>query len=432
MRPGSVDVTDHAPITEPAAECYLAESSFTTGPRGRIGVELEWLLYELRDPARPVPPSRLDGLIAPTALRGALTTEPGGQLELSSRPASDLAGCLADGAADLAVLRSAAASDGIHLTGLGVDPVRPPRRHLATPRYEAMERYFDRSGPDGRIMMASTAALQVCIEAGTSGDGFAPRWQAVHVLGPVLAAAFANSPLRLGRATGWRSTRLAVWSRLGAYRSADDGRTVRATGGGATAAAGRPPPPDPIDWWVRYALDADVRMIRGGDDWLVPAGLTFRDWLRGRGPRPATVDDLDYHLTTLFPPVRPRGWLELRFLDAQRGDHWRVATTAVAALIEDRRARDVAVAAAEPLAGQWLDAARFGLSQPRFARAARECLTAAVDGARRLGAPRSAVAELTDFVERYPSAGRCPADDVLQGWSGDRDRFPAEEERVPC
>ena len=74
----------------------------------------------------------------------------------------------------------------------------------------------------------------------------------------------------------------------------------------------------PIAHWVSYAMDADVLCVREPDGlpWTVPAGLTFRDWLRGPGcapgrGRPPTADDLSYHLSTLFPPVSPRGHFEL-------------------------------------------------------------------------------------------------------------------------
>ena len=131
--------------------------------------------------------------------RGRLTTEPGGQVELSSAPASGLGGCVAAARSDLAAVRQAIAPAGLSLAGHGLDPLRPPRRVLDQPRYAAMEEFFDRSGPWGRVMMCSTASVQVCVDAGedTSGPaGFRWRWHLLHALGPVLVAAFANSPFR--------------------------------------------------------------------------------------------------------------------------------------------------------------------------------------------------------------------------------------------
>ena len=87
-----------------------------------------------------------------------------------------------------------------------------------------------------------------------------------------------------------------------------------------------------------------------GQDWSAPPGLTFRDWLRGRGceERPPTMADLAYHLSTLFPPVRPQGHLEVRFIDAQPGDGWIVPAAVVSALADDPVAAQLAMAAAEP------------------------------------------------------------------------------------
>ncbi len=401
----------HRPLSAAAAEAFVTRTCFKTGPPSLVGVELEWLLHDPHDLAAPVASSRLDGLLSPADVRGALSTEPGGQLELSSRPHPTLGGCFAETAADLAVMRAAAARAGVRLTGLGVDPVRPPVRVVNTPRYAAMERFFDGDGPVGRMMMGSTASVQVCLDAGTEGpgdDGYAARWHTLHALAPVLVAAFANSPLREGRPTGWRCTRQRVWAGL------DPSRTAAPR----YARYGE----DPREAWTRYALDARVMAVRcpDGTRWVVPAGLTFRGWLAGEGPRPPTADDLAYHLTTLFPPVRPHGFYELRVVDAQPGDGWAVVATVVTALLEDHAARDAALAAAEPVRDSGTVAARDALTDPELAKAAAACFEAALAGAARLGVPAADRQLLADFTERYIDAGRCPADDVLDAWHAGR------------
>ncbi len=138
-----------------------------------------------------------------------------------------------------------------------------------------MEAFFDQGGPWGRQMMCGTASVQVCLDAGEDSDGpsgYRQRWQLVHAIGPVLVAAFANSPLREGKPTGWVSSRQQVWTRM------DPGRT-------------RPPRPDedPREAWAAYALDAQVMCVPNPDsgDWSAPPGLTFRDWVRGD---PVTTD----------------------------------------------------------------------------------------------------------------------------------------------
>jgi glutamate--cysteine ligase len=414
---------DPHPLSAAAAEAFVARTCFKTGPPSLVGVELEWLLHDPRDLAAPVPSSRLDGLLSPDDVQGALSTEPGGQQELSSRPHRTLGGCLTETAADLVVMRAAAARGGLRLTGLGVDPVRPSVRVVDSPRYAAMERFFAADGIDGRTMMCSTASVQVCLDAGTEGDGadgYKDRWHALHALIPVLVAAFANSPLREGCPTGWRCTRQRVWAGI------DPSRTTAPPADCA----------DPREAWVRHALAARVLAVRceDGNPWTVQDGLTFRGWLAGEGPRPPTEADLAYHLTTLFPPVRPHGFYELRVLDAQRGDDWSVVATVVTALLEDHAARDAALAAAEPVRDSLLAAARDALADPELAKAAAGCFEAAAAGAARLGVPAADQARLADFAARYVDVGRCPADDVLDAWHAGRPLLgPATgEEPVPC
>ncbi len=290
---------------------------------------------------------------------------------------------------------------------------------LNLPRYAAMEKFFDREGPWGRRMMCGTASVQVCLDAGDDSagqSGYRARWRLLHAIGPVLVAAFANSPLRVGRPTGWRSGRQQVWANM------DPGRTrapaLRATDGHRS---------DPRDAWAAYALDAELMCVRepGSQDWTAPPGVTFRDWLRDGGSgslRAATAQDLDYHLSTLFPPVRPHGHLELRMIDAQPGDGWIVPASVVTALADDERAADAALAAAEPVWEEapdaqepWLRAARCGPSDPRISQASKECFEAAGAALARLGAPAPIRRAVADFTERYVMKDRCPADDQLDG-----------------
>jgi ergothioneine biosynthesis glutamate--cysteine ligase EgtA len=429
-----------------------------TGPPTKVGVELEWLVRDACDPALPVSADRIAAAVAgfnavpdldaatsfvaqprlPSSVTpgvlpsGApLTTEPGGQLELSSLPADSLADCVSVTMSDMAALRAATADAGLELAGYGLDPFRPPRRVLDLPRYAAMEEFFDRGGPWGRQMMCGTASVQVCLDAGDESAGFTGyryRWRLVHAIGPVLVAAFANSPLREGRPTGWRSTRQQVWAHM------DPGRT-------------RPPrldaDRDPRDEWATYALDAELMLVRdtGSPDWFAPPGVTFRTWLRntngvhgaeeGNGAgerngnngahandllRPPTDEDLSYHLSTLFPPVRPRGYLELRMIDAQPGDGWIVPLAVATALLHDPVAADLALAATEPLAeaggDPWLRAAWLGPADPAVARASLDCFAAARAALDRMSAPEAITAAVDDFIETYVTRGRCPADDM--------------------
>ena len=118
---------------------------FKTGPPRRVGIKLEWLVQDAVRPQDPVRAERLAAALTEQfdpPLAGTLTTEPGGQLELSSPPAP-LAACIAGAAADLDRLAARVATAGLVLTGVGLDP-RPPMLQAATPRYRAMARHFAR------------------------------------------------------------------------------------------------------------------------------------------------------------------------------------------------------------------------------------------------------------------------------------------------
>jgi glutamate--cysteine ligase len=136
--------------------------------------------------------------------------------------------------------------------------------------------------------------------------------------------------------------------------------------------------------------------------------------------RAPTTEDLTYHLSTLFPPVRPRGHFELRMIDAQPGDGWVVPAAVTSALLSDARASDAAMAAAErlwagfPGGDPWLTAARRGPADDRLARAGLECFEAARDALGRQDTPADILAAVDAFTERYVSKDRCPADDLLE------------------
>ncbi|MDX6738952.1 ergothioneine biosynthesis glutamate--cysteine ligase EgtA [Actinocorallia sp. A-T 12471] len=354
---------------------------FKKGPPGTVGAETEWFVREKGRPLAHVPVARLRAAMAEPLPGGSrVTFEPGGQLELSSVPMDGPEGACAVLAADLAETRRRL--PGLELLGMGVDPERPARLQVRDERYRTMSRYFD-----DLTMMCSTASVQVCLDIGRDAAEAARRWRLAHLLGPVLVAAFANSPLRAGRRTGHLSTRQAVWAGM------DRSRTTAPVGDVPETA------------WAEYALDARVMLIRRAEGWVENPGITFRQWIHEGGP---TADDLRYHLTTLFPPVRPQGWLELRMIDELPDPYWRVPVALAAALLD--RAPDAAERAAAPAAGLWARAARDGLRDPVLARAAVACFEAAVP---RLQGPLRELVE--EYAERYVVRGLCPAEDVLKG-----------------
>lgn len=397
------------PLSEPAAEAWIPRTCFKKGPPQRIGVELELLVGGLGPDglATHYPRHRYPHLIntldgGPSRLDGRLTVEPGGQVELSSRPGANLPQTVDTVHRDLALLRRRALSCGARLIGSGLDPARPPRRITDEPRYVAMERYFRPWGSTGPAMMCSTASVQVNVEAYTPTGDPGDRWDLLHAIGPALIAAFANSPRRHGRATGFRSTRQAVWQHLDPPR---------------TTAPPRRPGEDPATAYTRWALDAPVMLVRrDGPDWSAPRGLSFRGWLRhGRAAvpdrPPPTIDDLTYHLSTLFPPVRARGHLEVRYLDAQPGCWWIVPTAVVAAVLDDPQAADRALSACDPVRDRWQEAARFGVTDPALGRAATAVLGAAADSLRADGTTARFADHVEGYLRRWTLQGRSPADD---------------------
>lgn len=403
----SNDHRGHA-LSHAAAEAFIARTCFKTGPPRQVGLEIEHVVHDQTDPTRPVAGERIDRLIRSLSLPagGALTREPGGQLELSTLPLRGPAAAAAAGRRDLAVLHHAARSADLRLVGEGTDPLRSPVRTLHHPRYDAMESYFDAWGPAGRQMMCSTASVQITVEAGQRETDIAPTWDLLHALGPTLVAMFAHSPFVEGKATGWKSTRQAIWWALDPQRTSSP---HRCRGNSAR---------NPIDEYTDFVLDAPVMLVySGSDSWSAPSGLTFRDWLNGAaraaGLREPTHEDLTYHLTTLFPPVRARGAFEVRYIDALPGDDWAVPLAVVCALLDDPRAADRARDAVAPVLDRWTDAARCGLDQPDLAQAAAGCLSAALDSLRGSAENSALVTQVEAFGERYVERGRCPADDRL-------------------
>jgi glutamate--cysteine ligase len=145
----------------------------------------------------------------------------------------------------------------------------------------------------------------------------------------------------------------------------------------------------------------------------VPSGVTFADWLSGALPgRPSTAD-LDYHLTTLFPPVRPQGYLEVRYLDAQPAGQWLVPVAVLAALLADPEVTAAARDACAPAAGRWLQAAKRGLRDSILAVAAREVFELACAALPAVHAPPEVQVLLEEITEYRVRRGRCPADDLI-------------------
>jgi glutamate--cysteine ligase len=389
----------------------VRERCFPSSTAALVGAELEWLSHSLQ-PEHVLGCGEVEAALnGARALPGgsSLTFEPGGQVELSSPACHGVTeACQALGQ-DSSAVRSALAEHDIRLLGIGLDPLRPPRRVVDGPRYQAMEAYFEADSSGGRggsTMMCSTAAVQVNLDIGAP-DAVGRRWRLAHAVGPVLMASFANSPLAGGRPTGWCSTRMATWLGI------DPSRTAPVSQGEGWA-----------DAWVDYAMTARVMLIRRSPDDFVPVrtGLSFGEWMaRGHELGYPTVSDFEYHLTTLFPPVRPRGWLELRYIDALPDPWWRVPVVVATCLLDDDEASSVASEAAARCGASWQDAARCGPSHPGLARAAETCFDAALAACGRVGVDGSHAELVARYRDLYVARRRCPADDRLDEWAAASD-----------
>jgi glutamate--cysteine ligase len=380
-----------------AAAQYIADGCLVDAPLGSVGLELEGHCHDPADPYRRPSWDEISAVLndLPALPCGSkVTVEPGGAVELSGPPADGAVAAIEAMNRDQAALRLAFADAGLGLVFLGADPLRRPKRINPGGRYRAMEQFFraSRSGAAGAAMMTSTASIQVNLDAGPQ-DGWAARVRLAHALGPTMIAIAANSPMLGGQFTGWVSTRQRVWGQMDSARC---GPILGASGD------------DPGTDWARYALKAPVMLVHDPDAAAVTHWVPFADWVDGRallGDRRPTIADLEYHLTTLFPPVRPRQWLEIRYLDTVPDAFWPAVVFTLVALLDDPVAADIAAEAVEPVATAWDIAARVGLGDRRLYEAANKCVAVAAE---------RAPAGLGDAMQRLVRGveqGRCPGDD---------------------
>jgi glutamate--cysteine ligase len=284
---------------------------------GRVGVEVELIPVTGTGAPRPVDPAVLvEGFDAGFVASARPSFEPGGQLELSPPPRGTVAGLVDEVHRLLARAGAIAYERGARLEAVGTNPYHScaevPLR-TPTPRYLAMQREFDRLGPNGRRMMRLTASLQITVDL-LPGAAGVEQWLVANLAGPPLTATFANSTVLDGCPSTIPGARTRIWQGIDPRRTGYDGRHLDIT--------------DPIGAYHAFAAAAP------------------------RLPIPATADPT-YHLSTLFPPVRPRGgYLELRYLDAQPVERIGEVVGLVAGLLYDRRARRDALDLLRPRAGE--------------------------------------------------------------------------------
>ncbi|WP_235681407.1 glutamate-cysteine ligase family protein [Tomitella gaofuii] len=203
-----------APVAADTARDRIVQRCFGLRPPRLVGAELEWCTRTATG-SRPAAAHLVEALGAhaprsiapgsphtPLPAGGAVTVEPGGQVEISSLPLADVDGLCAALAADAAALRTLLGARGIEMLPGAVDHVREPSRILTVPRYAAMQERFDRRGPRGAQMMCNTAAIHVSVDCGAHREDLALRWRMLNAVGPALVAAFADGGSTAGAEDG--------------------------------------------------------------------------------------------------------------------------------------------------------------------------------------------------------------------------------------
>jgi glutamate--cysteine ligase len=237
----------------------------------------------------------------------SITLEPGGQFELSGAPLEHLHQTCREVSSHLAQLREVAGRMGIAFLGLGASPIWSLEDTPMMPkgRYKIMRAYMARVGRLGRQMMFRTCTVQTNLDFGSEAD-MVKKFRVGLALQPIATALFANSPFMDGRTTGFLSYRAHIWT------DTDPDRTgmlpfVFEDGMG-------------FERYAQYALDVPMYFVYRDGKYIDVAGRSFRDFLAGKLPelpreRPTLVD-WEEHLTTIFPEVRLKTFLEVRGADS--------------------------------------------------------------------------------------------------------------------
>jgi len=248
---------------------------------------------------------------APGSPGANVSLEPGGQFELSGAPLKTVHQTLVETTEHLRQCHRAGDELGLGFSGLGFSPVwslaQTPKMPKA--RYDVMTRYMPKVGTRGLDMMYRTATIQVNLDFGSEVD-MVRKMRVALALQPLATALFASSPFTDGKPNGFKSARSEVWRDTDASRTGmlswvfDDGMGYEA--------------------YVDYALRVPMYFVYREGRYIDVAGACFGDFLNGKLPGledvVPTLDDWSDHLTTLFPEVRLKRFLEMRGADGGRLD----------------------------------------------------------------------------------------------------------------
>ena len=356
-------------------------------------------------------------------IAGGISLEPGGQFELSGSPMADLHGTADELAEHMRVAKKVAEPLDIHFLGLGVTPLWAVEEIASMPksRYAIMTKYMGQTGTLGTSMMYRSATVQTNLDFSGEAD-MVKKLRVSLALQPVATALFANSPFANGRETGYLSYRSEIW------RNTDDERTgmlpfVFEPGFG-------------FERYADYALDVPMYFVIRDHKYVNVAGESFRDFLDGRLPQlpgeKPTIKDWEDHLSTLFPEVRLKQFLEMRGAD---GGPWS-RICALPALWVGLLYDDTALDAAWDLVKHWTMEEREALRNavPKLALdapvpgggklrvLAREVLAIARSGLAARGRLSTSGDNETGYLETLDeivSSGKVPAQRLLDMYHGE-------------
>src|SRR6202158_993776 len=264
---------------------------------------------------------------------GAISLEPGGQFELSGAPVEDVHQTCSELMAHLAQVKQIAAPLGIGFLGLGMTPnwSRAEIPVMPKGRYRIMTAYMPKVGGHGLDMMYRTCTVQTNLDFASEGD-MVKKIRVGLALQPVATAMFANSPFTEGKPNGFLSFRSRIWL------DTDKDRT------GMLPWAFEPGMG--FERWVDYALDVPMYFVKRGDRYIDAAGQSFRDLLAGKLPalpgERATLSDWANHLSTIFPEVRLKRYLEMRGADSGPWQRLPALPAFWVGLLYDERSLDAA------------------------------------------------------------------------------------------
>lgn len=262
----------------------------------------------------------------------AITLEPGGQLELSGAIMRSVHGTQRELQQHLQEVAEASESLGLKFAFFGMNPWHTPDdiMWLPKPRYDVMRAYLPRRGPLAPWMMKTTASIQANFDYRDEADAM-EMIRIAALASPIFTAIFANSPIKERTRTGLVSNRMAIWEDTDRDRCGTPAFMLQ--------------PGASISDYVEWVLDVPMFFIKRGDVYVDMAGYSFRRFMaEGFEGHHATIGDWELHLSTAFPDVRMKQYIETRTTDVARPEHIVALTALWKGIFYDRQARDEVLA----------------------------------------------------------------------------------------